>query len=273
MSPPGLYRMFPTHAKEGLVIAGLPAEKRAGVTLGGATHKMNDTQNHDLPEEFKLGIQLESIFMPHSRKQRDEFYKKNKRFVHYTSADAALKIITSKRLWMRNTTCMSDYREVNHGFDMLRSFFSDDKNKLRFFEALDSCTMGVAAEAIHLFDQWWNDTLSYTFISSISEHNDDEDLHGRLSMWRAFGGNTARVALVFSIPSYSPAAEKLCVMFNPVAYLDKENVHSELDNVIENIHDNKDLLRSLDRSQILAFVFNTLVARVVSLKHRGFHEE
>jgi hypothetical protein len=168
---------------------------------------------------------------------------------------------------------MSDYREVNHGFDMLRSFFSDDKNKLRFFEALDSCTMGVAAEAIHLFDQWWNDTLSYTFISSISEHNDDEDLHGRLSMWRAFGGNTARVALVFCIPSYSPAAEKLCVMFNPVAYLDKENVHSELDNVIENIHDNKDLLRSLDRSQILAFVFNTLVARVVSLKHRGFHEE
>jgi hypothetical protein len=64
-------------------------------------------------------LRLEAIFMPYGRRQRDGAYEKLKksgatderlRFVHYTSAEAALSIIRSKRIWMRNTTCMSDYR-------------------------------------------------------------------------------------------------------------------------------------------------------------------
>jgi hypothetical protein len=227
-----------------------------------------------IPEEMKLGIQLEGIFMPYARKQRDELYEKQKRFVHYTTAEAALSIIKSKRLWMRNTTCMSDYREVNHGFDMLKSFFSDSSNKTRFVEALDACVAGVADEAINLFDRWWNDTQFNTFISSISEHDDEEDFHGRLSMWRAFGGtNTARVAIVFRLPFYSLAGEKLSLMFSPVAYLGKESVHAEIASVIQNIRINKDLLRSVERSRVIGIVFNMLVAGVICLKHRGFHEE
>jgi hypothetical protein len=75
-------------------------------------------------KEFQLGMKLESIFMPHVRQQRDAAYNKQPesvnaqfgrvqlRCAHYTSAEAALRIINSKCLWMRNTTCMSDYREV-----------------------------------------------------------------------------------------------------------------------------------------------------------------
>jgi hypothetical protein len=74
-------------------------------------------------EQFQLGVRLEGIFMPYARRQRDGLYdsgaKPAARFVHYTSAEAALKIIESKRVWMRNTTCMADYREVQHGFEML----------------------------------------------------------------------------------------------------------------------------------------------------------
>jgi hypothetical protein len=59
---------------------------------------------------------LEGIFVPHARRRRDEVYELGKspsaRFVHYTSAEAALKIINQKRLWMRNAACMTDYREV-----------------------------------------------------------------------------------------------------------------------------------------------------------------
>ncbi len=77
-------------------------------------------------EDIDLIFRLEGIFMPYARRQRDEAYKKlarsepasgndELRFVHYTSAEAALSIIRSKRIWMRNTTCMSDYREVKHG--------------------------------------------------------------------------------------------------------------------------------------------------------------
>jgi hypothetical protein len=45
------------------------------------------------------------------------------KFVHYTTAEAALSIIRSKRLWMRNATCMADYSEVTHGYRYLTGAF------------------------------------------------------------------------------------------------------------------------------------------------------
>ena len=87
-----------------------------------------------VPEDVQRDIKLEGIFMPHARKQRENFYAKGGRFVHYTSADAAISIIKNKRIWMRNTTCMSDYSEVQHGYKMLRSFFSDEANLARSSE-------------------------------------------------------------------------------------------------------------------------------------------
>ncbi len=68
----------------------------------------NDVPNLEISaEDMKLIAKLESIFMPVARAQRDKFYdvdpttsvsSDSARFVHYTSAEAALNIITSKRL-------------------------------------------------------------------------------------------------------------------------------------------------------------------------------
>jgi hypothetical protein len=233
-------------------------------------------------EQIQLSMRLESIFMPYSTRQRDVFYKEvagvrtGGRFVHYTSADAALKIIGTKRMWMRNTTCMSDYREVQHGFDILRRFFADpakaDKRKL-FEDTLDLCAPGAAKEAIALFDQWWGNTQANTFITSISEHADSEDLHGRLSMWRALGGTSARVAIVFKLPWMSGAGIALSLMFSPVAYLTEEEAHSVVLEVTENIKNQCDFLRSIDRKMIVGMVFTMLLASVTGLKHEGFREE
>src|SRR6266567_245121 len=158
------------------------------------------------PEEVELGKRLESIFSPHAVSQMQEFFKKQPdqtqaRFVHYTSAEAALRIIGSKRIWMRNVTCMSDYSEVQHGFRILNNIFSEPSKRKIFDEALDACAPGAAAEAIKLFNSWWADISLNTYITSISEHDEKEDRHGRLSMWRAFGGNVARVAIVFKVSS------------------------------------------------------------------------
>lgn len=87
----------------------------------------------DIPQHVQLGIQLESIFMPFARTQRDALFEKGKRFVHYTSADAALKIIGSKRLWMRSTTFMVDYREIQHFFDVLHEFFQTSQMRQNSF--------------------------------------------------------------------------------------------------------------------------------------------
>jgi len=227
----------------------------------------------DLPEDIQFAIRLESIFMPHARQQRDAFYLKGGRFVHYTSAEAALNIIRTKRIWMRNTTCMSDYREVQHGFQILHEFFANKTKRDSFIKALDACSEGVAQQAIDMFDQWWNDTQFRTYVTSVSEHDDKEDLHGRLSMWRAYGGNPARVALVFRLPFFSAGATSLNLMFSPVAYLTNSESHDVLGRVIKNVQNNVDFLRSVDRQTIVLNIFSMLVAGVTCLKHEGFHEE
>jgi hypothetical protein len=235
------------------------------------------------PEQLQTLLHLEQIFMPQAKRQRDEAYKRRAqlgedadqelRFVHYTSAEAALKIIKSKRLWMRNTNCMADYREVQHGFDILNGFFSDKPKTDAFIAALDACVPGVAQEAITLFNRWWNDIRFNTFITSVSEHDDAEDLHGRLSMWRAFGMSTARVAVVFKVPKVSAGALALRLIFSPVAYLTEEQTHAVLAEVIANLGTSRDFLTSIDRQLVVEVVFMMLLAGVTCLKHEGFREE
>jgi hypothetical protein len=232
----------------------------------------------DIPVAMKLSMQLEAIFMPYATKERRKLYEPNgyqgAKFVHYTTAEAALGIITSKRLWMRNATCMTDYREVQHGFAMLNQYFADETKRNTFTAALDNCHPGAAMDAINLFNQWWGDLQSQTFIASISVHDDKaEDQHGRLSMWRAFGGSNPRVAIVFRAPWYSGATEGLNVMFSPVAYFSQTQVEAEIAAVIANISENADFVRGTERTQVTDTVFAMLVAGVVCLKHEGFLEE
>jgi len=227
------------------------------------------------PEQIQSAIELESIFTPTARRRRDEIYpgRDSARFVHYTSSEAALSIIGSKRLWMRSTTCMADYREVQHGFELINAFFVDTTNRERFSAALDACSPGIAKEAIDLFNAWWSDIQFNTYISSISEHDNKEDFHGRLSMWRAFGGQGARVALVFNVPWISPATPILNVILSPVSYSKREEVHDEINAVIENIKKRTEFLKSIDRKILVSQIFNMLVVGVTCLKHEGFREE
>jgi hypothetical protein len=177
--------------------------------------------------EFEMMLRLESIFMPYATRQRHTAFDRQKdsvtgeqpsflRVVHYTTAEAALKIIGTKRLWMRNTTCMDDYQEVQHGMDILANYFNKDRTAA-FAAALDTIAPGQAMDAINKFNGWWNNHLGFNiFVSSVAEHATSEDTHGRLSMWRAFGNDASRVAIVIKIPKYTGAAGALGLFFSPV---------------------------------------------------------
>jgi len=236
------------------------------------------------PEQVGFALKLSRIFMPYAEQQRDEALKRQDaaggvpgeylRFAHYTSAEAALGIIKSKRVWLRNATCMSDFSEVQHGFRILNSFFLDDAKKTAFATALDKCAPGAAREAIELFNNNWRDIQLDTYIASVSEHDKEEDQHGRLSMWRAFGtGSSTRVALVFKVPMLSVAAIPLNLLFSPVAYLTNDQAHAVIEQIIANVQMNTDFLRSLDRNVIVQMIFTTFLAAVTCLKHEGFKEE
>jgi hypothetical protein len=194
------------------------------------------------------------------------------RVVHYTSAENAIKIFLSKTMWMRNTQCMVDYREVAHGYEMLFEFFREPKRRDPFFKAFKDCAAGVGEEAVQLFNQWWNSIRFNTYIASISEHDDSEDAHGRLSMWRGFGGTATRAAIVMKPPAQN-AAQGLRLLLSPVAYFDYGQVEKELRKVARNVKGSADFLKATDRELVKRVVFFMLVTAAVSLKHIGFIEE
>lgn len=246
------------------------------------TNGASDTSG-TVPEKFAQEVRLANIFMPRAMRQRDEARQKQGvvdlvnggiQFAHYTSAEAALSILKTKRIWMRNTTCMADYREVQHGWNILLGYF-DKARTQEFAAAIDTCAPGAAIEAINLFNGWWNNRLGLNiFVASLSEHDRSEDRHGRLSMWRAFGTSSAtRVAIIIKIPGYSGGAEALNIQFSPVAYLETEEVHGIIREVADNAMKEAEFLRSLDRQTVTAYLFHMLFAGVTCLKHRGFDEE
>jgi hypothetical protein len=230
-------------------------------------------------KELERDILMGQIFMPYAMERRYKFYgstpssEPTARFVHYTSAEAALGIIKTKRVWMRNTTCMADYSEVQHGFEILKRFFADSRRLQYFTTALNSVSAGIADEALKQFNEWWRDIRFGTYIASVSEHDDSEDANGRLSMWRAFGGSSARVAIVFRVPWNLQGARDLNLLFSPVAYLNEAQAHSYLERVICNVTNNRGFLQSVDEQIVVNTVFNALVAGVTCLKHEGFREE
>ncbi len=111
------------------------------------------------PEQLR-GFRLDAIFMPEGRRLRNALYSSPTppRFVHYTRAEAALGIIEKKRLWLRNTTSMLDYREVQHGYNLLLQWFNTGNNRTTFMQAFDEIHPGAAAAAIKSFDETWTRT-------------------------------------------------------------------------------------------------------------------
>jgi len=221
--------------------------------------------------------QLSEIFTPTVKRETDRLYGKDvasATFVHYTSAETALKIIREKRLWMRNATSMSDYREISHGHDTLVRIIGQNDRFNRLKAAVEECASGTYAQAIEMFDKNWADTLFNTFITSLSEHDvKRENQHGRLSMWRSFAVDKPRVALTFSIPKASKITERLSLIFAPVRYADDAQMADEFDAVIKNIEANKAMLCELDPKLLHGFLFTMLLLAAVTVKHPGFHEE
>jgi hypothetical protein len=235
------------------------------------------------PELIAHVRKLEGIFLPHTFAQREMKRQSDNpgkpltadnvgRFVHYTSAEAALKIIATKRLWMRSTTCMIDYKEVDHGHDLLVEYFQKDGKREEFCNICNSIVPGVAKEVVETFDKFWNDIRVKTYITSVSEHDTSEDNLGRLSMWRAFGSHP-RVALVFDVPWHTPATLALGITFSPVSYLNGTVVHEMLERVVGNIAREKDFLAALPVGEFRAMLFQVLLSGVSCLKHEGFKEE
>lgn len=193
------------------------------------------------------------------------------RFVYYTTADTATKILESKQIWLRNTAVMNDYSEVQYGFRCLDAAYSAEPGK-NFNIALNTCFQGLADEVRDLFNGWLPIISEDTYVTCLSQHLSKEDQHGRLSMWRAYGCGTG-VALVINGAVMFSNTHVLQVFSSPVAYEEPHIVAERLNKIAKNISNDVDFLRGVGRDDVKKAVFNMFLFGILCTKHPGFHEE
>jgi hypothetical protein len=212
------------------------------------------------------------IFFPHTYEEYFRILKAGTRFVHYTNANAAMDILRSKTIWMRNSSCMNDVSEVRYGLERLWNTYRDTESGKRFRLVLNKIFAGFSDEIEKLFNDWTPQFLTNTYLTCLSEHQDDEDEHGRLSMWRAYGETTG-VALVIKNSVLLNPADGLGAYSSPVAYLNDRQFEERFSQVVNNIGSETEFLRAQGREEIINRIFHMLRFAALSTKHPGFAEE
>lgn len=216
-------------------------------------------------------IRLGKIFHPYAFEKQSSVASAGQRFVHYTSADAAMNIMKNKEIWMRNSSCMDDYMEIDHGMECVENIYRSETGE-KFKKLLEEMFPGICSEIEELFDGWMPYFQTDTYITCLSEHDDDEDRVGRLSMWRAYGKQSG-VALVVNNPPFLSPSDALKAYTSPVAYLDNQEFEAEFGKVVKGIEDGFDFLRIQGRNAMKSWVFQMFRFAVLCTKHPGFHEE
>src|SRR5438128_2739729 len=125
---------------------------------------------------------LTKVFFPSIWERQASVRSSGIRFVHYTNADAAMNILRSKEIWMRKSTSMNDFMEVQHGLDCVLASYNAGASGKKFKDALNSIFDGITTEIEKPFNDWTQDILTNTYLICVSEHENFEDTFGRLSM-------------------------------------------------------------------------------------------
>jgi hypothetical protein len=215
---------------------------------------------------------LEQIFFPYALERRRLATEKKTRFVHYSSAEAAVRLITNREVWMRKARCMNDFSEIDYGMRCLRdAVFSPEGNYLR--TTLDALFPGLVNEVAQAFDGWRPSILENTYLTCLSEHRSPtEDVLGRLSMWRAYGGVTG-VAIVVSPTPFLVESHALRAYTSPVGYFTPTDFHQKFADVVSRIAAEQSFLRGVGRVAVRNNLFGMFLSAATCTKHPGFNEE
>lgn len=214
---------------------------------------------------------LAELLMPYATQRTEAVSRNRTRFVQYTSAEAAVSILTTRRVWMRNATCMNDYTEMRFGLNKVIEAYASPAG-MRLQQILNQIHPGLTDELQARFDPFAPSVLSHTYLSCFSEHRDDEDDHGRLSMWRAYGQATG-VALVMNNHAFVTPSNALDAWSTPVIYIRDSELTHQFDRVARALEDNHVWLRAISRDDFLNALLSMLTFTAVSIKHIGFEEE
>lgn len=198
------------------------------------------------------------------------------RFVHYTNADTAMRMFTNREVWLRKSTQMNDFMEVDHGLHCLSQAYR------KYNEDIKTLFNGMFPDVCDKIEEHFNGWLpTYklgTYLTCVSEHDDtperNEDRMGRLSMWRAYGGFSG-VAIVMKGDVFHKPIESdaLKAYVSPVAYLSVDHFEQQFLQMISNIQVYRDQLIALGADDFFARVSQSFRFAILCTKHPGFLEE
>lgn len=215
--------------------------------------------------------ELKPILFRHAHETTERIKGMGGRFVHYCSADVALRIITNREVWMRKASCMNDYMEMEHGHRCLLDAYHSPLG-VRLKKLLNEVYPAFDTNLEKLFDGWIPGIKANTYLACLSEHLDSEDRYGRLSMWRAYGGSNG-VALVVKNEPFFDDEMQLGAFSSPVAYLNGEQFSHRFEELVTGLEAKRDFLRIIPQDNLVGVMFHVFRMAVLCTKHPGFHEE
>lgn len=219
----------------------------------------------EIDEDIKKFAQ---IFEPGYIEELQSVVDGQKRFVYYTSADTAMKVLRNQELWFRNATAMNDFSEISYGLSLIRAVMSEEVGA-KFKESVDDIFPGTMKAADEILTSWEQDWQLETYIACVSLHDKSEDTRGRLSMWRAYGDT----AIVVKNTPMASITDELRVFSVPVLYFSKEMLADHISNITNEILINRKYLQELGQEVLKAYIYHMIFRLAIGTKHPGFEEE
>jgi hypothetical protein len=211
------------------------------------------------------------LAFPYETRRFQEVFDKGLKMAHYTTAENAALILKNQTPWLRNAQLMNDFSEVSYGTSCLTSALAMGVGK-QLEIALDSAHGGLWSSIAEFLNSMEWQTRSHTYLTSVSAH-DPDDMLGRLSMWRAYGGPTSGVAIIFNTEVFANDAGQLNTYSSPVSYGNEGLMFQQIKEVADGVGANIDLLRRVPFENAKSIMINALQFATLSFKHPAFIEE
>ncbi|CAN7171172.1 DUF2971 domain-containing protein [Rhizobium leguminosarum] len=208
---------------------------------------------------------------------RRQFFS-NQTLAHYTTAENALNILRGE-VWLRNTRVMNDVAEVQHGANLIRKAIEPgidthvEPALRRLGKLLDDAHPGLSSHVFNDFmSKLWN-LVHRTYVTCLSVHHPEKEENGRLSMWRAYTGNYAGVAIVLDPEPFTQMIEDPSFFSVPVSYATEQELEQRLMKAADEVGANAAFIAQQPR-QLIEWYFSGLLRRIATAsKHHGFREE
>ena len=211
------------------------------------------------------------VFMPYATHRVKQMRDSKGRFVHYTSAESAQKILNTGEVYLRNSRAMNDFSEVQHGAFCLDHAWQAEEGQ-RLQRLLGEIQPDLATVLAQNFQSIVEGIGTETYLISISQHEPDDDAFGKLSMWRAYAPRNG-VALVFNSGPFVNDSDALGAYTTPVAYCTAVEFVTHFKEVVDNIEANLDQLKKLGGAFVHEWLVWAFQGAMQATKHPAFKEE